>query len=273
MAHLYEGSAVPALRVFDRHLDERPARNPSLQQGANLFLVSFLVGVEFEHLGDRLSHPIAGLLVFAPRPAGGDSPLRVTKVCGGYVIERIWEAPWCWNPDVVAIAECNRDKFEPLGLVHRRRQVGCNNLTFRARDQLRTALESAAAASGRSVSEEIEFRLNRDFSWEAGKLRIEEMVAETKAQLDASRIQAIRQAGFQIVREVGGNVTVNVSPELLLAEADGILRHGFVAEENIDKSPTQIMIERVIKREFETVKREFEGTLRDAGLLGRKGAA
>jgi hypothetical protein len=141
-----------------------------------------------------------------------------------------------------------------------------NNLTFRVRDQLKTALESAVAASGRSVSEEVEFRLNRDFSWEAGKQRIEEMVAETKARLDASRIQAIRQAGFQIVREVGGNVTVNVSPELLLAEADGILRSGFVAPENVDKSPTEIMIER-------TVERAIENALAKAGLLGRKGVA
>ena len=41
----------------------------------------------------------------------------------------------------------------------------------------------------------------------------------------------MRQAGFQIVREAGGNVTVNVSPELLRAEADGVLRSGFVAAE------------------------------------------
>jgi hypothetical protein len=81
--------------------------------------------------------------------------------------------------------------------------------------------------------------------------------------LEARRIQAIRQAGFQIVREVGGNVTVNVSPELLLAEADGILRSGFVAPENVDKSPLEIMVERVMKN-----------VLAEAGLLGRsKGAA
>ena len=141
-----------------------------------------------------------------------------------------------------------------------------NNLTFRARDQLKAALETAAAASERSVSEEIEFRLNRDFSWEAGKQRIEQMIAETKAQLDASRIQAIRQAGFQIVRDGGGNVTVNVSPELLLAEADGILRSGFVADENVDRSPLEIMVKR-------TVEEAVENALAKLGLLGRKGVA
>jgi len=38
-----------------------------------------------------------------------------------------------------------------------------NNLTFRARDQLKADLEAAAEYSGRSVSEEIEYRLQRSF--------------------------------------------------------------------------------------------------------------
>ena len=37
------------------------------------------------------------------------------------------------------------------------------NLTFRSRGNLRTKLQDAAAASGRSVSEEIEWRLDRSF--------------------------------------------------------------------------------------------------------------
>jgi hypothetical protein len=41
-----------------------------------------------------------------------------------------------------------------------------NNLTFRVRDQLKADLEKAAAASNRSVSEEIEFRLGQAFQWE-----------------------------------------------------------------------------------------------------------
>lgn len=149
-----------------------------------------------------------------------------------------------------------------------------HNLTFRARPGLRDALEAAAARAGRSISEEIEFRLYRDFSWEESKRSIETMVAETKAQLDASRIQAIRKAGFQIVREAGGGVTVNVSPALLLAEADGILRSGFVAEADLDKSPTEIMTERVAKRAADHAVERIETLLHEAGLLRRnKGAA
>jgi hypothetical protein len=123
-------------------------------------------------------------------------------------------------------------------------------------------LTKAAAVAQRSISEEIEFRLNRDFSDDIDRLRAETRayLDIAKAQLDADRIAAIRQAGFQIVREAGGKVTVNVSAELLLAEADGILRSGFVAAENVDKSVLEVLVEKAVT-----------AALEKAGLLtGRK---
>src|SRR4051812_40741487 len=39
-----------------------------------------------------------------------------------------------------------------------------NNLTFRARDRLKASLEAEAGNNGRSVSEEIEHRLERSFN-------------------------------------------------------------------------------------------------------------
>jgi hypothetical protein len=142
-------------------------------------------------------------------------------------------------------------------------------ITFRVRGSLGDQLRKTAAKSNRSLSDEIEFRLNRDFAWEAAKGDIDKMRAEAKAARNASHIQALREAGFQVVREAGGNVTVTVSPELLLAEADGLLRSGFVAEENIDKSPLDIVAERAAEKATERV----EKLLADAGLLKRKGAA
>ena len=63
-----------------------------------------------------------------------------------------------------------------------------NNLTFRARDQLKTQLEQAAATANRSVSEEIEFRLGQAFQWErvlgdleSFKARMGEMQRQTEA--------------------------------------------------------------------------------------------
>ncbi len=38
-----------------------------------------------------------------------------------------------------------------------------NNLTFRVRDRIRSILEEAATEAGRSVSEEIEYRVERSF--------------------------------------------------------------------------------------------------------------
>jgi hypothetical protein len=96
----------------------------------------------------------------------------------------------------------------------------------RVTKQTRTSLEKAASDSGRSLGQEIEFRLNRDLAWEEAKGDIERMKAEAAAMRDAARIQAIREAGLQIVREAGGGVTVSI--DLLLAEADGILKSGFI---------------------------------------------
>ena len=191
-------------------------------------------------------------------------------------------------------------------------------LTFRVQEDMHRDLAKTAKAKGYSISEEIEHRLTE---WAQSK----NMLEEAKTQLDVLRIQAIRMAGGQIVREAGGNVTVNVSPALLMTEAEGFLRYqadiqqetdpairaamqsagygttpaaapedmgsGFVAEENVDKSPQEIMIqiqrvvETTIKDELtkaglreqtmiqQVVERAIEEALTKAGLIGRKGVA
>jgi hypothetical protein len=127
-------------------------------------------------------------------------------------------------------------------------------LTFRVQEPMHKDLAKTAKDQQRSISEEIEHRLNEWAAWKKAREEFERLRAEAKAERDAAkaqhnadRIAAIRAAGFQIVRDAGGNVTVNVSPELLLGEADGILRSGFVAAENIGKSTMEIMIERAVE--------------------------
>ena len=198
-------------------------------------------------------------------------------------------------------------------------------LTFRVQEDMHRDLAKTAKAKGYSISEEIEHRLTE---WAQSKNMREDaktfMIAAA-TQLDVRRIQAIRMAGGQIVREAGGNVTVSVSPALLMTEAEGILRYqadtqqetdpairaamqsagygttpaaapedmgsGFVAEENVDKSPQEIMIqiqrvvETTIKDELtkaglreqtmiqQVVERAIEDALTKAGLIGRKGVA
>ena len=130
-----------------------------------------------------------------------------------------------------------------------------NNLTFRARDRLKADLEAAAVKSGRSVSEEIEFRLTRDISWEATREDIQRLLVEAKAIRQAARIQAIRDAGLRVIREHGidgVNVVVQISAEMLLAEADGILRSGFVAAEDVHKTSLEILVKRAVTEALET---------------------
>jgi hypothetical protein len=144
-----------------------------------------------------------------------------------------------------------------------------DTITFRVRASLGDQLRRTAAKSTRSLSDEIEYRLEQSFAWEAAKINIDKLLEEAKTARSAAHIQALREAGFQLVRESGGKVTVNVSPELLRAEADGILRSGFVPKENIDKSVAEIVAERAAERAAERV----EKLLAEAGLLRRKGAA
>ena len=120
-------------------------------------------------------------------------------------------------------------------------------LTIRVPMPVYRELRATAAAAGKSISETIEQRLSAWSELEALRADARRMVAEAKAAVDVARIQAIRQAGFQIVREAGGGaVTVNVSTELLLTKSYGILRSGFVAPDAVDKSPLEIAIERAV---------------------------
>ena len=156
-------------------------------------------------------------------------------------------------------------------------------LTFRVQEDMHRDLAKTAKAKGYSISEEIEHRLTE---W----TQSDNILAEAKAyliaattQFDAAGIQAIRKAACQIVRDAGGKVTVSMAPELLLAEAEAIRRYQAdiqqetdpsiraalqtaMGEENVDKSPQEIMIQRVVER-------AIENALTKAGLIGRKGVA
>jgi hypothetical protein len=121
-----------------------------------------------------------------------------------------------------------------------------NNLTFRARDQLRADLEKAAAAAQRSVSEEIEYRLNAWAHIDQRRAEAEQRLAEARqfvreanAIRAAAHVQAIRDAGFSILREIEGSPSrVIITTERLLAESGS----AFIPEECAappQKSPEQ----------------------------------
>ena len=143
-----------------------------------------------------------------------------------------------------------------------------DTITFRVRASLGDQLRKTAAKSERSLSDEIEHRLEQTFSLEAIKADTDKMhaeakatlteakatlaeaeatakatlteaeatakatLAEAKAALDATRVQTVRLAALYILREIEGRPNrVIIDLETLLAEADGIargLRPGFV---------------------------------------------
>src|SRR5262245_51193957 len=74
------------------------------------------------------------------------------------------------------------------------------NFSFRITEKTRERLIESVKQSGRSLSEEIEFRLNRDLNWEETKGDINEMRAEAAAIRSAARVHALRAAGLQILR-------------------------------------------------------------------------
>lgn len=143
-----------------------------------------------------------------------------------------------------------------------------NNLTFRTRDDLRERLERAAERSHRSVSEEIEFRLLRDFGWEATKGDIDEMRAQAAALVSGARVQMVRLAALQILREVEGRPRrVVIDFETLLAEADGIergLRSGFRPQDAPPPSETPRLTaeeEERLLAEIEDLKRKLAAAM------------
>lgn len=133
-----------------------------------------------------------------------------------------------------------------------------NNLTFRVRDALRARLEEAAAAAQRSVSEEIEFRLNRDFSWERSEADIQRMRAQAAALIEPAHVQALWLAGLMILRDVEGHPKrVVVDYDMMIAQADGIargLRSGFFAGDAPAQEPARPMTTEEVQRVTEEIR-------------------
>jgi hypothetical protein len=125
-------------------------------------------------------------------------------------------------------------------------------------------LAEAAAASQRSISEEIEFRLTGWSSWLKTKGDIDKELAAAKTIRSAAGIQAIRESGLRILRESDG-VSVIVSPEMLIAEAEGILG-SFVTTENANK-PLKTLMEEATMMVLEKAAMMVLEKAQKAGLL------
>jgi hypothetical protein len=152
-------------------------------------------------------------------------------------------------------------------------------LTIRLQKPVYRAIKESAAAHGKSLSEEIEDRLETCLDVETARRQLEEIRAATAkmhaiaasvlrdaaAERSAARALTLRAAGLMILREVEGRPTrVIVDLETLLSDADGIaraFRSGF-----FDKTPPAIEPgrpmtleeERRALEELEAIKRKLD---------------
>src|SRR5262249_1937715 len=81
------------------------------------------------------------------------------------------------------------------------------NFNFRLSEQLHERLTDSATKGGRSLCEELEMRITRDFAWEDAKGDVHKMLAEASAIRSAAGIYAVRAAALTILREIDGRPT------------------------------------------------------------------
>jgi hypothetical protein len=162
-------------------------------------------------------------------------------------------------------------------------------LTVRLQIPLYERIKEAAAAHGKSLSEEIEDRLGLLMDTEFAQRDLEQTrriaakehamaagllanaAAErtaARAERTAARVQLVRAAGLVVLREAEGRPSrVVVEFETLMAEADGIaraLRSGFVDPENPPRDEVRKLTaeeEQRLLAELDEVRRKLDASV------------
>jgi hypothetical protein len=138
---------------------------------------------------------------------------------------------------------------------------GKTPFNFRISDGLRRRLVFSAENNGRSLAEEAELRLNRDFAWETSKQNIDDMKRDAAKWREADFLNVLRFVGYQILRETDGRPTrVIVDLQSLFSEIDGLvagLRSGFTPS-SLENRPRTADEERRLVEELERLRREID---------------
>jgi predicted HicB family RNase H-like nuclease len=138
------------------------------------------------------------------------------------------------------------------------------NFTFRSRGQMRERLQAAAIAVGRSISEEIEFRLERSF-WQEEKEEIEKLTEAVKLQVTLSERlrslleQAATHKGHSMNTEIVDRLDVSFQHEnaekmIEKAARDGVQAHQEFQEEMIERAAKRAARDAVQAQREETRK-------------------
>jgi len=107
------------------------------------------------------------------------------------------------------------------------------NFTFRISPETKARLAKLAERDRRSLSEQAEHAVESYFQFEGTRDWLDRQKAEVAAQTSAAAINAIRLAGWLIIREAGYPRQVTLNYDAFIAEAQGVsnafMQPGFVA--------------------------------------------
>jgi hypothetical protein len=131
-----------------------------------------------------------------------------------------------------------------------------HNQTFRIRDQLKTKLATAAEANRRSVSEEIEHRLELSFVYEATLGDVEDFKRRSMAA------EAHRQ-GY-------GTIHAHEGDRYLTPGSHNLPPSGFIPAQGAAAPQPAYGLPPAVR---DAIRDEIRSVLAEAGLLERKGAA
>jgi hypothetical protein len=138
-----------------------------------------------------------------------------------------------------------------------------NNMTFRARDQLKADLEKAAEASNRSVSEEIEFRLGQAFQWE----RVLGDLQSFKARLADMERQTVAAS---MHRKGYGKLYTPDGPVWFEPGMHNIPQSGFIPDEPVAPPDIRAALIESLKEAPLDLRAVVREVLKEAGLLEQK---
>jgi hypothetical protein len=167
---------------------------------------------------------------------------------------------------------------QPKPAIERKR----NNVTIRVRDQLKADLQAAAVLAHRSLSEEIEFRLQQwsEYQRILGELEtFKARMAEMRHQTEARMVEAQRQTEVAERYRAGWgkryNPNVPGGIEWFAPGMHNIPQSGFISEEEAaapfqPQSTLPPVVREAVHVEVQTAVREI---LEEAGLLPKKKTA
>jgi hypothetical protein len=149
-------------------------------------------------------------------------------------------------------------------------------LTVRLQEPLYEVIKKAAAKHGKSLSEEIEDRLEAARDIDQLRAEAEQRLAEARQMAreastiqDAAHVAAYRAAGLLLLRDVEGNPTrVIVSVDMLKAEGDNFLRSGFIRQDT--PPPASEPLRPMTGEENRLVSEEIRRLVRDATAPRKK---